>query len=265
MANNEYREAVRVHTSILADVEKRCLIRMAGRMPAFVNSDHLTALAGAAMLAAGACYWIGAAWPPALVVAVVLLAVNWFGDSLDGTLARVRHHERPRYGFYVDHVLDALSILFIMAGLVLGGFMSPLVGAGFLLAYYLLTIEIALATHAVGTFRISYWKFGPTELRILLAIGTLQLLRADTVSILGTKWLLFDVGGVAGIAGLLATFVAAAVMNTRTLYRAEPLPRSRHGQPEGRADRVQSDDDSGGRGRSALQLQNPCNSEAGGR
>jgi phosphatidylglycerophosphate synthase len=233
MATNEYREAVRVQTSILAAAEKRCLIWMAERMPAFVNSDHLTALAGGAMLAAGACYWIGAAWPPALVVAVALLAVNWFGDSLDGTLARVRHHERPRYGFYVDHVLDALSILFLMAGLVLGGFMSPLAGAGFLLAYYLLTIEIALATHAVGTFRISFWKFGPTELRILLALGTLQLLRSTTVKIFGSDWLLFDIGGGVAIAGLLVTFVAAAVTNTRTLYRAEPLPQRGVDTPRG--------------------------------
>ncbi len=118
---------------------------------------------------------------------VLLLVVNWFGDSLDGTLARVRSHERPRYGFYVDHVLDAVGILFVIGGLVLGGFMSLAIGAGFLIAYYLLTIEIALATHTVGTFRISYWKFGPTELRILLAVGTLQLLRSPDVTLFGTR------------------------------------------------------------------------------
>ena len=98
--------------------------------------------------------------------------------------------------------------------------------AGFLLAYYLLTIEIALATHAVGTFRISYWKFGPTELRILLAIGTLQLLRSGSVTIGGGQYLIFDIGGLVGIAGLLGTFLTSAIANTRTLYRAEPLPVS---------------------------------------
>ena len=164
---------MRIQGSLLAPLEKRCLIWMAERLPRPINSDHLTALAAVSMLAAGFCYWSGSA--AALIAAIVLLAVNWFGDSLDGTLARVRRHERPRYGFYVDHVLDVLCILFIFAGLVLGGHMSPMMGAGFLLAYYLLMIEIALATHAVGTFRISFWKFGPTELRILLAIGTLQL------------------------------------------------------------------------------------------
>jgi archaetidylinositol phosphate synthase len=218
-----YKEATRVHTSVLAGAEKRLLIRMAGGLPGWVNSDHLTLLAGIAMLGAGLCYWNGS--PVALLGAIALLAVNWFGDSLDGTVARVRHHERPRYGFYVDHVLDVVGILFLVAGLVLGGHVSAAVGGGFLLAYYLLMIEIALATHAVGTFRISYWKFGPTELRILLAIGTLQLLRSGFVVIAGHRLLLFDVGMAIGILGVVATFIASVVSNTRTLYAAEPLPR----------------------------------------
>ena len=228
MTTNGYKEAVRVHTSVLAAIEKRCLIWMAGRLPAFINSDHLTTLAGLAMFVAGICYWVGPSSKAAMLTAIGMLVLNWFGDSLDGTLARVRRHERPRYGFYVDHVLDVLCILFIFAGLVLGGHMSPLMGGGFLLAYYLLMIEIALATHAVGTFRISFWKFGPTELRILLAIGTLQLLHSGTVTIGGSSYLLFDIGGAVAILGLLFTFVASAVVNTRILFRAEPLPgRSR--------------------------------------
>jgi archaetidylinositol phosphate synthase len=219
------RGHTRVHTSLLAGVEKRVLIWMAERMPGWVNSDHLTALGAVAMVGAGIGYALGT--PVTLIAAVVLLAVNWFGDSLDGTLARVRRHERPNYGFYVDHVLDAVGILCIMGGLVLGQHMSPLLGAGFLLAYYLLMVEIALATHAVGTFRISYWKFGPTELRILLAAGTLQLLRSDSVMILGARFLLFDVGGAVAIVALLGTFVAAAVMHTRLLYRRERIPQDR--------------------------------------
>ncbi len=219
-----YQEAARVQSSLLAPLEKRCLIWLAGRLPARINSDHLTALAGLSMLFAGLCYWHGS--PPALIGATIMLAVNWFGDSLDGTVARVRRHERPRYGFYVDHVLDAVGILCLIGGLVLGGFMSPMIGAAFLVAYYLLTNEIALATHTVGTFRISYWKFGPTELRILLAVGTIQLLRSPDVSVFGVRFLLFDIGGAIAAAGLLATFVISAVRNTRTLYRAEPLPRA---------------------------------------
>jgi uncharacterized membrane protein len=220
----ERSREIRLHTSLLAAIEKRCLVWMAHRLPVAINSDHLTALAAVSMLGAGICYWLAPGAPALLWGVVLLLVANWFGDSLDGTVARVRHHERPRYGFYVDHVLDAVGILFLIGGLVLGGFMSLPIGAGFLIAYYLLTNEIALATHTVGTFRISYWKFGPTELRILLAVGTLQLLRSAEVTVLGTRLLLFDLGAGVAIAGLAATFVLSAIRNTRTLYRAEPLP-----------------------------------------
>ena len=222
ITTSPFREAVRVQDSLLASLEKRCLIWLAARMPRPVNSDHLTALAGVSMLGAGLCYWHGS--PGGLIAAVLLLAANWFGDSLDGTLARVRRHERPRYGYYVDHVLDAVSILFILAGLVLGGHMSASLGGAFLLAYYLVMIEIALAAHSVGTFRISSWKFGPTELRIFLAAGTLRLLWTNEVSIAGARYLLFDVGGAVAVAGLVLTFVASAVGNTVALYRSEPLP-----------------------------------------
>ena len=216
----------RIHGSLLADAERRLLIRLATRMPSSVNSDHLTLLGAAAMLAAGSCYAAAAVWPPALLLAVVCLAINWFGDSLDGTLARVRRHERPRYGFYVDHVLDALGILFVVAGLVAGGFAHLAAAAAFLVAYYLLNIEIALATHALGTFRISYWKFGPTELRILLSVGTLQLLRSPWSTIAGHQLLLFDIGLAAGALAILVTFIVSAVTNTAKLYALEPLPRS---------------------------------------
>lgn len=226
---SDFQPARRVHTSLLAPLEKRCLLWLAARLPARIHSDHLTALAGLSMLAAGACYWIGS--PGALIAVVTLLGVNWFGDSLDGTVARVRRLERPRYGYYVDHVLDALSILFIFSGLVLGGHMSPLAGAAFLLLYYLVTIEVALATHATGTFRLSFGPVGPTELRILLAAGTLRLISSDTVVIAGSRWLLFDVGGIVAAAGLAVVFVISAARNTLALYRAEPLPDARSRRP----------------------------------
>lgn len=214
----------RVHGSLLAAAEKRLLIRLAARMPAAINSDHLTALGAAALAGAGLCYAVAPHAPGALPAAVVLLAVNWFGDSLDGTLARFRGHERPRYGFYVDHVLDAAGILFVIAGLTAGGYMSVAPAAAFLIAYFLLTIEIALATHALGTFRIAFWKMGPTELRILLAAGTLQLLRSPWSTIGDTRVLLFDAGAAIGAAALVVTFLVSATTNARKLYRLEPIP-----------------------------------------
>jgi phosphatidylglycerophosphate synthase len=214
----------REHHSFLAAVEKRALIAMAGRIPARINSDHLTTLAALSMAAAGASYWLASAWPPALFLVIVFLGLNWFGDSLDGTLARVRRHERPRYGFYVDHVLDAAGILVLLLGLVLGGFSSAIAVLSFLVAYYLLSIEIYLATHVLGRFHMSFWKIGPTELRILLAAGTLRLFWNPDVTVLGASMKLFDAGLWAGVAGLLVTAIVAATKHTRELYQAEPLP-----------------------------------------
>ena len=215
---------VREHDSVLAASEKRLLIWMAGRLPAWVNSDHLTFAGSAAMLGIGACFWAGGG---ALWLVIPLLVLNWFGDSLDGTLARVRRHERPRYGYYVDHVLDAVGFLCLFGGLMLGGHMSVPLGLGFLTAYYLLVAEISMATHARGTFKMAFMKVGPTELRILLSAGTIQLMRSDVLTILGRQWLLFDFGGSIAIAGLLVAFAVSAVRNGVALYREEPLPRDR--------------------------------------
>jgi archaetidylinositol phosphate synthase len=213
---------VREHTSVLAGAEKRLLIRMAGALPRWVNSDHLTTLGAVAMLGVGACFWAGGS---ALLLVIPLLALNWFGDSLDGTLARVRNQQRPRYGYYVDHVLDAVGFACLFGGLMLGGHMSLTLGLAFLAAYYLLVVEISLATHARGTFKLAFFKVGPTELRILLAIGTVQLMRSDLVTILGRQWLLFDVGGAVAIAGFLFAFIAASIRNGVALYDEERLPR----------------------------------------
>ena len=213
-------KTVRVHQAVTAGIEKRVLIWMAERLPAAINSDHLTALGAVAMAGVGACFWIGGF---ALAFVIPLLAANWFGDSLDGTLARVRNRQRPRYGYYVDHVLDAVGFAALFGGLILGGHMSAVIGLMLLGSYYLLLVEIALATHARGVFTISFFKLGPTELRILLAAGTLQLMRSDAVQAFGHRWLLFDVGGAVGIAGFLLTFALAAIRNGVALYREERL------------------------------------------
>jgi phosphatidylglycerophosphate synthase len=220
---------VRVNDGWLAGVEKRTLVWMAHRLPCAVNSDHLTALAVASMAMAGASFWAARCWPPALLLVIVALALNWFGDSLDGTLARVRGHERPRYGFYVDHVLDVAGTSLLMGGLALSGFMTPVVALGVLAAYLLVSAEVFLATAVHGRFRMSFLRMGPTELRIVLAIGALTLLWRPAVEPFGLgPFLLFDLGGSVAVVGLLAAFATSAVRNTAELYRAEPLP-----QPEG--------------------------------
>ena len=221
-----FRDATRILTSVLAPVEKRGLLWMAQRIPLRINSDHLTGLALLAMAGAGASYWLARGSHTGLVLAIGCLAINWFGDSLDGTLARVRDQQRPRYGFYVDHAVDCVGAAFLLGGLGLSGYMHPYVALGLLAAYLLLSAEAYLATYCVQTFRISFFKIGPTELRILLSIGNLVLLVHPNVTVLGHTYRLFDAGGGIGIIGLIVTFTFAAIRNTRTLYVAEPRPGS---------------------------------------
>ena len=218
-----FRDAARVITGVLEPLERRTLLWLASRIPRRVNSDHLTALALGAMLVAGAAYWLAATTPLGLLVVCAALAVNWFGDSLDGTLARVRKQERPRYGYYVDHVVDAVGALFLLGGLATSGFMAPALAMSLLIAYYLLAIEVYLTAHTLGRFKISYFGVGPTELRIVLAVGTLLLAVKPTVTIAGEIYRLFDVGGAVALVGMLVTLVVNVATNARTLYRAEPL------------------------------------------
>lgn len=223
-SNLGFREANRIQQSFLANAEKRTLIWLAARTPAWINSDHLTLLGLLSMAAAGAAYWWSATDRLGLILVVVCLALNWLGDSLDGTLARFRDHSRPRYGFYVDHIVDAFSAFFLLGGLALSRYMSPAVALGLLVAYLMLSVEIYLATYAVGDFKISYYKMGPTELRILLSIGNLAVLWKSTVHLLGRAHRLFDVAGTLGISGMLLIMVISAVRNTMRLYREEPIP-----------------------------------------
>ena len=219
-------EAQRSSNGILTAVERRVLLWLAHRLPARVNSDHLTALGLVSMCFVGVCFAVSSDVPQSLWGVAVFLALNWFGDSLDGTLARVRGHQRPRYGFYVDHILDTFGTLFVLGGLAISGHMTPIVAAAFLIAYYVLSIEIYLATYCVGRFQMSFWGWGPTELRILLAIGALTLLVKPMVTIFGMPMRLFDVGGTVGTVGLIFTAIISAVRNTRRLYAAEPLPQN---------------------------------------
>jgi phosphatidylglycerophosphate synthase len=224
MERSEFRDATRVLTSVLGPIEKRTLVWLAHRLPARVNSDHLTALALAAMLGAGLSYWFASAEPAGLLLVNVWLAINWFGDSLDGTLARVRRQQRPRYGFYVDHIVDCFGTTFLLGGLAWSGYMSPFVALGLLVAYLLLSAEAYLATYTLRRFRISFWGVGPTELRLVLAAGNLAAFIHPAATIFGAQYLLFDVGGLIGLAALVVTLVFAAVTNTRALYGAEPIP-----------------------------------------
>jgi archaetidylinositol phosphate synthase len=219
-----FTDARRMQQSVLAAAEKRALVWMAERTPPWINSDHLTVLGSAAMMLTGAAF-AAARWDVRYALLVVpFLALNWLGDSLDGTLARVRNHQRPRYGFYVDHIVDSFGATALLGGLALSGYMTPLIAAAVLIAFLLLSVETYLAAYARSVFRLSYGIFGPTELRVLLAVGAVMLLYRPVVQVAGRPYFLFDVGGVVGALGMFAILLYSTVRNTRGLYREEPLP-----------------------------------------
>jgi archaetidylinositol phosphate synthase len=216
-------DMVRVQESWLAMPEKRALIWLAEGTPEAIGPDHLTALGLAAQIGAGVCYALASVNRYALLGVIVCLAVNWLGDSLDGTLARVRQRQRPRYGFYVDHMVDSFGALALMGGLALSGYMHPWIAIGLLIAFLMLSIQSYLATHALGEFRISFWRFGPTELRLLLAVGSLALLWKPMARLFGHVYRLFDVGGAIGLAGMAVMLVFFTLQNTVRLYREERI------------------------------------------
>lgn len=218
-----FAPAQRIQTSFLAPLESQTLRWLAERTPRCVNSDHLTLLGLAAMFFAGAGYWWSSHNHYALVLVIACLALNWLGDSLDGTLARVRNQQRPRYGFYVDHIVDAFSTFFLMGGLALSGYMAERVAIGIMIVYLVISIEVYLATYTRGTFQISFMRFSPTELRILLAIGNIALFFHPTVHIFGQGYRLFDVGGSIGILGMTIILLRSTLANTLALYRSETL------------------------------------------
>ncbi|HTC37177.1 MAG TPA: CDP-alcohol phosphatidyltransferase family protein [Bryobacteraceae bacterium] len=221
MQAHDFRPAERVNRGLVSVLEQRALIGLARRLPDAVKPDHLTALGFGSLLAVGLSYWYARHSAAGLWLAILFLVLNWFGDSLDGTLARVRAKQRPRYGFYVDHVLDACGSVFLFAGLALSGYMSERIAVGLLVAYFLVSIEVYLATYAVGRFHLSFAAFGPTELRLLLIAGNIALLRTPYAMLGGKQYLLFDVGGVIGIAGMAVALVWSIVKHTGQLYRAE--------------------------------------------
>jgi phosphatidylglycerophosphate synthase len=214
----------REHRSLLASAEKRLLVAIAQRLPRWLSSDHLTMLGLLSMPLAGLAFsQIGTARWGATGLALAL-AANWFGDSLDGTVARVRDQQRPRYGYYVDHVIDLAGAVAVLIGMGASGLMEPAIALALLASFLLVSAEAYLATHTVGVFRLSFGGVGPTELRLLLAAGGFYVAAHPWVDVVGWTVRLLDVGGLVAIAGLIVAFVASAIRNTRALYLAEPLP-----------------------------------------
>jgi phosphatidylglycerophosphate synthase len=219
--NAAVRKTQRIQASFLASVEKKTLIWLADRTPGWINSDHLTALGFTGQVAAGIFYALSRWNRYCLLAVIACLAINWLGDSLDGTLARVRQQQRPRYGFYVDHMIDSFGAVAMMGGLAFSGYMQPWIAIGLLTVFLVLSIQSYLATYTLGEFHLSFWSFGPTELRLLLAVGNLALLRCPVV--LHHHYRLFDIGGAIGLAGMSLMLIFFTVKNGYRLYGEERI------------------------------------------
>jgi len=221
--SGSFRHALRFQESLTSTVERKILAWLAARLPAQVNSDHLTLLGFVAMFFAGASYAATRTHRWGLILATFFLALNWFGDSLDGTLARLRNRQRPRYGFYVDHMIDTFGGLFLMGGLALSGLLDWRIALGMFVAFLMLSVQVYLATYTVGIFQLSFAKFGPTEIRILLALGNVALWFHPNARVFGCSFQILDVGGIVAMAGMSLMLVVSTIFNTVKLYRAEPL------------------------------------------
>jgi phosphatidylglycerophosphate synthase len=228
-----FRSALRVNRSLTAQMEKRALEWMAAHAPAWLTSDQLTLLGLAAQIAAGACYALARFHRGALLLVVLCVALNWLGDSLDGTLARVRCRQRPRYGFYVDHMVDVFGSIALLSGLACSGFLHWQTALALLIAFLVLAAESYLATYTLACFELSQGIFGPTEIRILLILGNLALLHSPYATLFGHRFLLFDLGGAIAAAAMFATAIRVTLRHTAQLYCQEPLsPRLPEPLPE---------------------------------
>jgi archaetidylinositol phosphate synthase len=209
-------DAPRSKQFILAIPEARVLEWIARRLPRWIKPDHLTALGVVAALAIAAAYVLSNGDELWLWAASGLLVIHWLGDSLDGTLARVRESERPRYGYYLDHLVDAFATAAIGIGLGLSPYMLLAVGLAIVVVYLILSINTYLETHAFGVFTLGYGRFGPTEARLMLiAVNTLLAL-----GVIGNG--LLDVLGIGLAAAMIAALIGRAGRNLKRLAELEP-------------------------------------------
>ena len=218
-------DAPRQKRFLLAEPEARALEWIARRLPARVMPDHLTALGVLAALGIAAAYLLSNDDPAWLWAASALLVVHWLGDSLDGTLARVRRTERPTYGYYLDHLVDAVATAVIGIGLGLSPYMLLATGLAIVVAYLVLSINTYLETHALGRFRLGYGLLGPTEARLgLIALNTLLALGVGLgFQVEGLGMTVLDLVGLGAAGAMIAALTVRAARNLRVLAEREPV------------------------------------------
>ncbi len=204
--------------------EAWALPRMAAALPKWVMPDHMTVLGVLSAAAIGLCYAVSGRSANYLWAANVLWIVNWIGDSLDGTLARVRRIERPRYGYYLDHSVDMFAVAFVCIGLGFSPYLLLSVALAILIAYYLMSINVYLETFVLKTFQFGYEYIGPTEVRVILMLaGTALALGFEPVLELGNvPFGTLDLFGLIGVAVMLVMLLRRIAQNLTELAKLEP-------------------------------------------
>lgn len=221
MKEEDFKNARRLQQSILTPLEKKTLHWLASGLPRWVKPDHLTSLGFLGMIMVGASYALSAQNPSYLFLAGLFLIVNWFGDSLDGTVARLRNIQRPRYGFYVDHIVDCFGAVFLTLGLIISGYISIIPAVLALVVFLLLSIHTYLATYVNGVFKLSAGMLGPTELRVILIGINIWIFYNPTILISGHRFLFFDVAGYVLAILMAMVLLFGVVQTTINLYNEE--------------------------------------------
>ena len=231
---NTKADAVRIQTSVLNALEKKVLVWLAERQPKWMTSDILTYIGtfGAVVIAAG---YILSAWNiNFLWLSSLGFVINWYGDSLDGTLARVRKTQRPVYGYYIDHTVDCINEFIMFIGIGLSGLMHFSLAMVILAVYFMLTINVSINAHLKKEFRLTYAKLGPTEFRILAIIANtiLALVRpisefALTFFIFGREFTLasLDIVGIIVLLVLAVIYLTTIVKDGRGYAEMDPMPK----------------------------------------
>lgn len=207
----------RIQQNLLARAERRLLNWLCARLPRWVTPDMLTSLALVAAAVIGASYALSNASPYWLWVAVAGYFVHWFGDSLDGSLARFRRIERPRYGYFIDHSCDGLAVLMILGGMGASPYVRVDIGLFALTSYLLLAVNTFLIAKVMGDFHLSHLGGGPTELRLVLIALTVTMFAVgpNANALPGLSGFDLFVGGFSTI--LLAVFLSQTWRTGRKL------------------------------------------------
>ncbi len=214
----------RMHTALTSKFEKQLLEKIAGKLPLWITPDFLTLIALLAALAIGISFVLGPVYRNAYLLAILFFAIHWFGDSLDGTVARVRKKQRPRYGHYIDHMLDSISLFTILGAITLSGLTGTSIWMWVLAGAVLIFIEGFLFSSVSKEFHLSFGMIGPTEGRIFGIILCLILYFFGSPELTKLTYLNTTVNiTLMDAIGFFATFVVWSILLWKILTTAYKL------------------------------------------